>query len=62
MSVPPDRARDEDFVSTDELVQRRGAVPLRSVEDLTHEDPFSGDQEYVEFLRDLYESRRTPTP
>ena len=62
MSVPPDGARGEDFVSTDELMQRQGVVPLRSVEDLTHEDPFSTDQEYVEFLRDLYESRRTPAP
>lgn len=62
MSVPPDRARDGDFVSTDELGRRRGVRPLRSVEDLVHEDPFSGDQEYVEFLKDLYESRRTPTP
>lgn len=60
MSVPPDPALGEDFVPTDELVRRQGVVPLRSVEDLVHEDPFSSDQEYAEFLRDLYDSRRSP--
>lgn len=43
---------------TDELVRRQGIVALRSVEDLVHEDAFSSDEEYTEFLRDLYGSRR----
>lgn len=60
MSVPPDAARSDHFVTTEELVQRQGVVPLRSIEDLIHEDPFSSDEEYDEFLRDLYESRRSP--
>jgi hypothetical protein len=31
---------------------------LRSVDDLAVEDPFASDEEYAEFLADLYASRR----
>ncbi|SFO42463.1 hypothetical protein SAMN05216207_10566 [Pseudonocardia ammonioxydans] len=62
MSVPPDPVRGtDDFVSTDELVRRRRIPPLRSLDDLTHDDPFDSDEEYAEFLRDLYDTRRAST-
>lgn len=38
-------------------MRRQGIAALRSVNDLVHEDPFSSDEEYTEFLRDLYDSR-----
>lgn len=62
MSLPSDPARGEDFVPTDELVRRQGVPPLRSCKDLVHEDPFASDEEYTEFLRDLYDSRRSSAP
>lgn len=62
MSVPPEPVRgDDDFVSTDELVRRQQIPPLRSLDDLAHEDPFDSDDEYAEFLRDLYATRRAST-
>jgi hypothetical protein len=57
----PDRPRRwpaDDFVSTEELVARQGATPLTSVEELHHGDPFGSEEEYREFLADLYASRR----
>ena len=60
MSVPSEPQPGEDFVPTDELVRRQGIVALRSVDDLVHEDPFSSDEEYAEFLRDLYDSHHHP--
>jgi hypothetical protein len=45
-------------VSTEELVARQGATPLTSVDELHHADPFYSEQEYREFLADLYASRR----
>lgn len=60
MSTPdrPRRWPADDFVSTEELVAAQGAVPLSSVEELNHADPFGSEQEYREFLADLYASRR----
>lgn len=57
MSMPSEPGPREDFVPTDELVRRQGVMPLGSVEDLVHEDPFSSDEEYSDFLHDLYDSR-----
>lgn len=63
MSTPdrPRRWPADDFVSTEELVARQGAVPLTSMDELLHADPFGSDQEYQEFLADLYASRRART-
>lgn len=58
MSATSERQPSEDFVATDELVRRQGVATLSSVDDLVHEDPFSSDEEYAEFLHDLYDSRR----
>jgi len=60
--TPPEPAGGTAFASTDELIARQGVAPLRSVHDLVHEDPFSSDEEYGEFLTDLYDSRRASTP
>jgi hypothetical protein len=47
---------------TDELVRRQGVRPITSVDDLAApEDPFGSDEEYEEFLADLYASRRAGT-
>jgi hypothetical protein len=48
----------DDFVSTEELIRRQGAVPFQTVEDLPVDDPFGSDEEYEAFLDDLYRSRR----
>ncbi|MDL5156435.1 hypothetical protein [Actinomycetospora termitidis] len=47
-----------DFVPTEELIRRQGVKPLPPLGQLPWEDPFSSDEEYAEFLEDLYESRR----
>lgn len=55
----PDRWPSDDFISTDELVRRQGVRPITSVGDMAAEiDPFESDEEYAEFLTDLYASRR----
>jgi hypothetical protein len=61
MSTTPERPRlwpSDDFVPTEELVRRQAAEPFTSVDDVTAEDPFGSDEEYADFLADLYESRR----
>ena len=48
------------YVSTEELVRRSGVHPLRSADDLAADsDPFESDDEYQDFLDDLYASRRS---
>lgn len=49
----------DDFVSTEELVRRQGIEPITSVEEVAQPDPWASDQEYQEFLDDLYASRRS---
>lgn len=49
----------DDFVSTEELVRRQGINPIISVDQLGQDDPFESDEEYEEFLADLYVSRRS---
>jgi len=56
---PTGRGPDDDFVPTDELVRRAGVKPFIALDDLAPEhDPFESDDEYTEFLNDLYASRR----
>jgi len=53
-------APGDQYVSTEELVRRSGVRPLRSADDLAADsDPFESDDEYQEFLDDLYASRRS---
>lgn len=49
----------DDFVPTDELVRHQGVRPMSSVHEFTLDDPFESDDEYAEFLTDLYTSRRS---
>jgi hypothetical protein len=47
----------DDFVTTEELIRSQGVKPIASVDELAHDDPFESDEEYEEFLADLYASR-----
>ncbi|QYN31748.1 hypothetical protein K1T35_24115 [Pseudonocardia sp. DSM 110487] len=62
MTTTPDHPGNwpkDDFVPTDELVRQQGILPLTSVDDLAAvDDPFESNEEYEEFLGDLYTSRR----
>ncbi|MGH3984822.1 MAG: hypothetical protein ACRDST_19590 [Pseudonocardiaceae bacterium] len=58
-SEQPEFRPVDDFVPTDELVRRQGVRPISSVNELALEDPFESDDEYAEFLTDLYASRRS---
>jgi hypothetical protein len=48
----------DDFVPTEELVRHQGVRPIGSVDELAGGDPFESDEEYAEFLADLYAYRR----
>ncbi|WP_433799097.1 hypothetical protein [Actinomycetospora sp. CA-084318] len=58
MSTTSRPEHGDDHVPTEELIRRQGVKPVRSADDLAQEDAFSSDEEYEEFLRDLYASRR----
>ena len=48
----------DDVISTEELVRRQGVRPLTSAADLAADvDPFETDEEYDDFLADLYATR-----
>ena len=47
-----------DEASVEELARRQGVQPVVSVEDMAHPGLFDSDQEWNEFLADLYASRR----
>jgi hypothetical protein len=52
----------EEEVSTEELVRRQGVKPIATLEDLEalgHPESWTSDEEYRDFLQDLYASRRT---
>jgi hypothetical protein len=53
--VPP--AADE--VPVEELARRQGIRPVESVDDMTRPGLFGSDEEWEEFLADLYASRRS---
>jgi hypothetical protein len=51
-----------DEVPTEELARRQGARPIRSVEDikaLAHPEAWESDEEFRDFLADLYASRHS---
>jgi hypothetical protein len=60
MATPEQSGRQpaDDFVPTEELVRRQGVRPIVSAEELAGSDPFESDEEYAEFLADLYAYRR----
>ena len=47
-----------DEASAEELARRQGVRPVASVEDMARPGLFHSDQEWDEFLADLYASRR----
>lgn len=53
-----DQPAGDEYVSTEELARRQGVEPIVSVEDLAQPDLWESDEEYEEFLTDLYASRR----
>lgn len=62
MSSTPEQAEHwptDDFIPTEELVRRQGIQPIITVDDLAQPDPWESEEEYQEFLADLYASRRS---
>lgn len=51
----------EDDVPVEELARRQGVQPVASLEELAHPELWDSDEEYEEFLNDLYASRRVET-
>lgn len=43
----------------EELARRQGVKPVASLDDLAQPDLWESDQEYDDFLADLYASRRS---
>ena len=54
----PGAARGDHGASVEELARRRGVQPVASAEDMARPGLFDSDQEWNEFLADLYASRR----
>jgi len=54
----PEWFRGDDFVPAEELARRQGVRPVGSVEELAMPGAFESDEEWREFLDDLYASRR----
>ena len=48
-----------DEASVEELARRQGVRPVTSVEDMARPGLFDSDQDWDEFLADLYASRRS---
>jgi hypothetical protein len=46
-------------VPVEELARRQGVRPVTSVEDMARPELFDSDQDWGEFLADLYASRRS---
>jgi hypothetical protein len=53
--VPPAAAE----VPVEELARRQGVRPVESVDDMARAGLFGSDEEWEEFLADLYASRRS---
>jgi hypothetical protein len=48
-----------DEVSTEELARQQGVWPVESVDEMARPDLFDSDDDWEEFLADLYASRRS---
>ncbi len=55
--APSPPAADE--VPVEELARRQGIKPVESVDDMARPGLFDSDEEWEEFLADLYASRRS---
>lgn len=65
-SIPeqPSQWPAADEVPTEELARRQGVHPITSVEDieaLAHPEAWESDEEFRDFLTDLYASRHSDT-
>jgi hypothetical protein len=49
----------DDDVSVEELARRQGVRPVASLDELAQPDLWESEQEFQEFLADLYASRRS---
>ncbi len=49
----------EDDLPIEELARRQGAKAVASLDELAQPDLWESDEEYEEFLADLYASRRS---
>lgn len=63
-SIPqqPSQWPAADEVSTEELARQQGIRPIASTEDIAalgHPDMFESEQEFQDFLADLYASRHS---
>jgi hypothetical protein len=56
---PPARQPTADEVPVEELARRQGIKPVESVDDMARPGLFDSDEEWEEFLADLYASRRS---
>ena len=57
----PEAWPPEDDLSFDELAKRLGVRPVRSLTELAQPDLWESDEDYDDFLADLYASRRAGT-
>lgn len=55
--TPAPSAADE--ASVEELARQQGVRPVESVDDMMRPGLFASDEEWEEFLADLYASRRS---
>lgn len=55
---PEPRPTDREL-SIEELAKQQGVKPIESLADLAQPDLWESDEEYEEFLADLYTSRRS---
>jgi hypothetical protein len=55
LPVPP----ADDEAPVEELARRQGVRPVGSVDDMARPGLFDSDEEWEEFLTDLYASRRS---
>ena len=49
----------DDHVPIEELARRQGVEPVESLDDLACPELWDSDEEYEQFLADLYASRRS---
>lgn len=55
----PEQSAAEDDVPTEELAKRQGVGPITALDELAQPDLWESEQEYEDFLTDLYASRRS---
>lgn len=55
----PEQWPAEDDLPIEELARRQGVKPVVSLDELAQPDLWGSDEEYEEFLADLYASRRS---